>query len=325
MALRRNARIFAKEVRMSLQSNMRRLADEVTWQVRGVFASEQNRRLAFRARALFQPAEMRARARAATQLASKLDPSLRIADADGFLQLPAASIPDTSTIAATGREIASNLVASKSGPGGKSFHRNQLADEVQRRALLSLALDPAIVAMASDYLGVLPVLCDLDYFMSMPSPAPWKKSQLWHCDDDAPRQLKIFLYCDDVGDDNGPFEMIRASDSTEARTSLGYRYAGRRYRVADSEMDAHVPRSKQLSVKGARGSAFVVDTGRCFHKGSRIVLPERRRMVAVALYCTPNGMKLPLRLSTRTPGPYASLATGSMSSVERAVLGFPLV
>jgi len=48
-------------------------------------------------------------------------------------------------------------------------------------------------------------------------------------------------------------------------------------------------------------------------------------MVAVALYCTPNGMKLPLRLSTHTPGPYADLATGSMSSVERAVLGLPLV
>ncbi len=308
---------------MSMQSNMRRLAAGVSWQVRGLFATESTRRLGFWARALCQPTEIRARTQAANKLAATMDPALRVSDKDGYLRLPTSSMPDVSAICTTGRELANKLVDSNAGPGGKTFHRNQLANQAQRRALLALALDPAMVAMASAYLGVLPVLTDLDYFMSVPSPPPWKKSQLWHCDDDSPRQLKIFIYCDDVSEDNGPFEMIGAGASMEARAALRYRYAGRRYRVTDAEMDEHVPREHQLSVTGGRGSAFVVDTARCFHKGSRIVKAANFRMVAVALYATPNGAKLPLRLSHR-PGPYADLAVDRLSDLDRAVLGLPL-
>ena len=308
---------------MSVQSNMRRLAAGVSWQVRGLFAAESARRLGFWARALCQPAEIRARTHAASELALTLDPALEVSEKNGYLHLPARSMPDVSAICATGRELANKLFDASAGPGGKTFHRNQLANQAQRRALLALALDPAMVAMASAYLGVLPVLTDLDYFMSVPSPPPWKKSQLWHCDDDSPRQLKIFVYCDDVNEDNGPFEMIGAGASTSARSALGYRYAGRRYRVTDAEMDEHVPREQQLSVTGGHGSAFVVDTARCFHKGSRIVKTSKYRMVAVALYVTPNGAKLPLRLSHR-PGPYANLASHRLSDIDRAVLGLPL-
>ena len=309
---------------MTLKSNMRRWIDDVSWQVRGAFATEANRRVGFWARSLCQPAEVLARKRWAKELESELAPALRVPDADGHMRLPASGIPSVREICDAGRSIAqATLHSSMKAPAGKSFHRNRLAEGENLAALLRVALDRRMIAMAATYLGVVPVLADVDFFMSLSSAKPWSKSQLWHCDDDAPRQLKVFVYCDDVDEENGPFEMISAADSHRVRTAIKYRYAGRRYRVSDELMDEHLPRKNQLSIRGPRESSFVVDTARCFHKGSRIVEPGRWRMVAVMLYCTPNGAKLPLRLASR-PGPFATLANEHTGDLERAVLGRPI-
>lgn len=301
---------------------MRRWFDALSLQVRGVFATERVRRLGFAARALCQPAEMLTRRRRAAELAGEITPDLVLDEDLGFLRLPNVLLPGVDEVCDAGRAIAATQTGTNS-PGGKAFHRNKLAKPHHMRALLRIALDRRMIAVAAKYLGVLPVLGDVDYFMSLPSKPPWSKSQLWHCDDDAPRQLKLFIYCDDVGDDNGPFEMIAAADSRRVRDRIGYRYAGRRYRVSDELMDRHLLRDKQLSIRGPRASAFLVDTTRCFHKGSRIVTPSRWRMVAVIQYCTPNGSRLPLRLASR-PGPYASLITNQTDELEAAVLGSPL-
>lgn len=309
---------------MDLQSSLRGWLDQLSWQVRGVFASEATRRVAFLARSLCQPAETMARQRWARKLAAELSPELRVPEDDGYLRLPSSGAPDVHEICDYGRSIASaTMAAGTNRPGGKAFHRNKLAEGGVLTALLRLALDRRMIAMAATYLGVLPVLGDIDYILSLPSAKPWSKSQLWHCDDDAPRQLKVFVYCDDVDHDSGPFEMISAAESHRVRRLINYRYAGRRYRVSDELMDKHVSRDNQLSIRGPRESAFVVDTARCFHKGSRILDPARSRMVAVILYCTPNGTRLPLRLANR-PGPFASLANQYTEQLQRAVLGRPI-
>jgi hypothetical protein len=190
-------------------------------------------------------------------------------------------------------------------------------------ALLRVALDRRMVTLAASYLGVLPVLADVDYFLSLPSTPPWTKSQLWHCDDDAPRQLKMFIYCDDVGQDDGPLDIVAAIHSSHVRAEIKYRYAGRRYRVSDELMDRHLARDKQLSLCGPRGTTLVVDTSRCFHKGSRISTAGHHRIVAIIFYCTPVGTHLPLRLA-RTPGPYAKWAEPSWGEIERGVLEHPV-
>jgi hypothetical protein len=309
---------------MNLSTTMRRLYEGLSWNVRGAFASESNRRAGFWARNLFQPAEIAARKRRAQDTSVIAPADCRIPEREGYRQLAAAAMPDVAAVCEAGRKLARATIGDVlASPWGKAFHRDRLATDEHLPALLDVALDPRMIAMATTYLGIVPIINNVDYFVSLPSQPPWSKSQLWHCDDDAAEHLKVFIYCDDVTADDGPFEMIDAADSYRVRNAIGYRYAGRRYRVSDAEMDRHVPHDRQLSVTGARGSAVVVDTARCFHRGSRIPEPGHHRMVALLHYCPPNAARLPLRLASGG-APYARLAARYPGELARAVLGQPL-
>jgi hypothetical protein len=207
--------------------------------------------------------------------------------------------------------------------GNKKFSRFRLAQEEQRHALLKVALDRRMLAMAAAYLGTVPVITEADYYCSFPVTPPFTKSQLWHCDDDARDVLKVFVYCADVEPDDGPFELIAPSVSRAARDAVGYRFAGRRYRVSDEAMARHVSPAQITTLTGPKGTGFVVDTVQCFHRGSRITDPKRSRVVGMICYCPPSGRTLPRRLASgRAPmGAFAETFDGEL---ERAVLGMPL-
>ena len=313
---------------MALAQQLRHLRESAMWHIRGLGATENLRRVGFAARSLCQPTEIKRRRDAAACLAQRFPDAERVPIEAGYLRLPALKGVDFANVAALGSELADAAMQRASNdPGGKRFHHSRLVRARDMPPILKAALQPRMLAIASAYLGTVPILGDVDYFVSLPSEPPWSQSQLWHCDDDAPRQLKLFVYCDDVGEADGPFELIEAAESAKIRKAVGYRYAGRRYRVSDITMDAVLTPRKRVSIRASAGSAFVVDTARCFHRGSRITERGRRRVVGVALYCTPNGSKLPLRLASRR-GPVASrMGEGvlrKLSPLQRAVLGDPI-
>jgi len=216
--------------------------------------------------------------------------------------------------------IAASSLDSGEVSGNKKFSRFRLATVEERLELLRVALDRRLLAMAASYLGVLPVITEADFYCSFPVDGPFTKSQLWHCDDDARDVLKIFIYCDDVTPDDGPFELVQPELSKRTRSAVGYRYAGRRYRVSDAAMSQHVPDSQVVPILGSRGTAFVVDTVRCFHRGSRIVNKDRRRIAAMVCFCPPSGLTLPRRLASGR-APLDGLADQFSGELERAVLG----
>lgn len=309
---------------MALGTSPRAWFDAVSWHVRGLFATEENRRFGFAARELWQPAEIEARRGLARELATELAPELRIQRDVGFRVLPAAAIPDVSRICADGIEIVDGSSLEDGAAGAhKKFSRSRLATVEQRLELLRVALDRRLIAMAASYLGTLPVISEADFYCSYPVEPPFTKSQLWHCDDDARDVLKIFIYCDDVAPADGPFELIGPQASRAARHAVGYRFAGRRYRVSDEAMERQVPSSELTSILGTKGTAFVVDTVRCFHRGSRITEPGHRRVVGMICYCPPSGRTLPRRLTHGT-APMGAFADSFAGPIERAVLGMPV-
>ncbi len=309
---------------MALPTSPRAWLDAVSWHLRGVFATEANRRLQFRARELWQPAEVEARRGAARDLAAELQPELAIDRNRGYLMLPASAIPAVDDVCAIGRTIIKDATTAEGvAPGQKPFFRFRLASHDERAVLLRIALDRRVLAMAAAYLGVLPVITEADFFCSFPVEGAWTKSQLWHCDDDAGDVFKVFIYCDDVASDDGPFELIDSTTSHRARQAVGYRYGGRRYRVGDDEMERHVPAQQITTILGARGTTFAVDTVRCFHRGSRIRDKQRRRVAATICYCPPSGATLPRRLVAGN-APLAEFAPSFTGELERAALGMPL-
>jgi hypothetical protein len=294
------------------------------WKLRGVVATEANWRLAHRARELWQPAEMEARRGLARELAAELPSELRVDRDAGHLMIPPASIPNTDDVCGIGRAIVSEAsLAVGVANGDKKFSRFRLSTHEHRAALLRIGLDRRVIALAASYLGVLPVITEADYYCSFAVEGPWTKSQLWHCDDDAGDVFKLFIHCDDVAPDDGPFEFIDPVHSRRARNAVGYRYGGYKNRVADDVMDRHVPRSEQHSVVGPAGTAFVIDTVRSFHRGSRIRDSNRRRVVTMICFTPPSSNVLPLRLAGNK-APLTEFADHFTSPLERAVLGFPL-
>ena len=309
---------------MPLGTSPRAWFNAVHWHLRGVFATEANRRLGFSVRGLWQPAEIEARRGLAQVLACEQQRELVIDRERGYHVFPDSSLPDVTEVCDIGRSVLEKTRSEEGQhPGDKKFFQFRLAREEQRLALLRVALDRRLIATVASYLGVLPVITEADYFCSLPVAGPFTKSQLWHCDDDAGDVLKIFIYCDDVTETDGPFELVEAGPSRRARNLVGYRYAGRRYRVSDEVMDACVPKQQQISLLGPRGTAFIVDTVRCFHRGSRIVDSDRYRIAAMICYCPPNGLTLPRRLAHGN-APLASFASSFSDPLERAVLGAPV-
>lgn len=309
---------------MALGSSPRAWFDAVSWHVRGLFATEDNRRIGFAARELWQPAEIEARRGLARELATEVAPELRIDRSAGVLMLPASATPDLSEVCTAGQQIleASSLDTGVSS-GNKKFSRFRLAQAEQRHALLKVALDRRMLAMAAAYLGTVPVITEADYYCSFAVTPPFTKSQLWHCDDDARDVLKIFVYCNDVGPQDGPFELISPSVSRPARDAVGYRYAGRRYRVSDEAMARQVSPGQITTITGPKGTAFVVDTVQSFHRGSRITDANHSRVVGMICYCPPSGRTLPRRLA-RGQAPMGAFADSFGGELERAVLGMPV-
>ena len=309
---------------MALPTSPRAWLDAVSWHVRGLFASEANRRIGFRAREMWQPAEIEARRGLARDVATEVAPELRVERQAGHLVLPTAALPSLDEVTTIGRGIIreASLAVGESNQD-KKFSRYRLATRDERIALLRVGLDRRVLAMVASYLGVIPVISEADFFCSFPVAGPFTKSQLWHCDDDAGDVFKLFIYCDDVAPADGPFELIEPTTSRRVRKAIGYRYAGRRYRVSDAVMERHVPSDQITQIMGRSGTAFVVDTVRCFHRGSRIVEQGHRRVAAMICYCPPNGRTVPRRLA-KASAPLVELASSFTNEVERATLGVPL-
>jgi hypothetical protein len=309
---------------MALPTSAKAWFDAVSWHLRGVFATEANRRIQFTARGLWQPAEVEARRGVARDLATELQTELAVDRKRGHRVLATSALPPLDDICAIGSTIVKGATTAQGeAPGQKPFFRFRLANRDERLALLRVGLDRRVIAMAAAHLGVLPVITEADFYCSFPVDGPFTKSQLWHCDDDASDVFKLFVYCDSVAPDDGPLQLIEAELSHRVRHAIGYRYGGRRYRVSDQDMERHVSEQQITTVLGARGTPFVVDTVRCFHRGSRITQPDRRRVVSTITFCPPSGATLPRRLATHK-APLAEFAASFTGELERAVLGMPL-
>jgi hypothetical protein len=298
------------------------LLETISWHARGPFAVSPIRDIGFAAREWFQPREVQTRRKMVAELLASARPYVEIDPAHGYARLPHGNPAALDDLCATGSKIAGPTVGVVLG--GKEFFRRRFSRDEELEVLLRAALDPRLLATVAKYLGELPVISDADYYCSVPYGPPWSKSQLWHCDDDGARIVKLFIYCEDVTAENGPFEFIDATHSARARAGVGYRYAGRRYRVDDASMSEHVASTDQLAIEGPRATAFLVDTAHCFHRGSRIVAKDRRRVAAIVCYCPASGRKLPLRLARGT-APLARFAAMFTDRFQRAALGLPVV
>jgi hypothetical protein len=137
-------------------------------------------------------------------------------------------------------------------PSGTRMASYPLAAVLACPGLLAAINDPAILGIASEYLGCKPTISSIGIRWSFPSPASPAETQLFHRDPDDWRFLKLFVYLSDVDVQSGPHAYVLGSHQTAATL-----------RAKPFRHDALVRdygRDNILVVTGAAGTTFIADT-----------------------------------------------------------------
>jgi len=101
------------------------------------------------------------------------------------------------------------------------------------------ALDADVTTLVSTYLKEMPILTGIHLWHTDKknfTRQGLSETQLLHCDGDAQKQLKLFIYITNVAIDSGAMGLLTADQSKIVRKTLKYRYHSNRYRVDDSEI-----------------------------------------------------------------------------------------
>ena len=242
---------------------------------------------------------------------------------DGYLVLPAGTFSDlVEPIVAAGtrviEQIGHNALVEH---GGKSdfIARGFLPDSAFAvdSPYFRLALDERIVGPVSAYLGVVPVLTEIDVWYSVHQPNAPKRSQLWHMDSDDTTLIKLWVHLSDVDHRSGPLTAFSASDSARLADAVAYNY-GDGYRVPDERVNAVLGSERQVSFIGPRATIDFIDTCRCFHFGSRVSADGEPRRLLMVEYQTPYAFEFS---NYRKEARYRTLAPAASNDLQRLLLG----
>ncbi len=263
------------------------------------------------------PAQVRLRERLAVDLpATEQDAEL---EREGYLQLAPdqfSMLPQALASCSRAFEVSvrSGAVHDAQAEGPKEFLVSIIRDEeaYQHNGLMELAVSSPVLRLASKYLGSVPMLSGIRLWWSPPNTSEID-SQLYHCDREDQRQLKVLLNISDTTHKTGPFTLIPAGISERVKSEVGYSY--KRYRLTDEEVWSTEDQTQAVPLTGPSGSAYCVDTSRCLHFGSRQNSePRLLLMVQYTRYLAPN-VTLPSWLPDRSAAPM------ELDELQRLALG----
>ena len=236
----------------------------------------------------------------------------------GYLVLPPASGSSRHSVVAMGQQVVARHLSQ-----GKVQHEHLMniltwQDIIQHPDIVRYGLTEELVLPVAHYMGQIPVMPVIFLWHSVPCNKPLQGSQLWHLDHSDVRQIKVFVFLQDIDEDNGPLVLIPAPRSQKLRQQLRYNWHNRR-RITDKEMYRLInPDKDVVKITGAKGTAAIVDTSRCFHHGSRLQRDSRNvllyRYMSYATFIFnpfPSPPQYPLARFAKLPG---------LSPLQRTIL-----
>lgn len=256
------------------------------------------------------------------QLAAEATPStFEISRDSGFTICPPGTFEETDELLAAARKLVEE-VDPENQQGKKSYLKMDMVD-ISKLTLdspyMRFALRPDVLAAVSQYLGVVPILSDVDvWYSNFQNRAP-SSSQLYHCDPEDIAQVKIFLYADEVTEKNGPLVLVNAKDSEHVRNELGYKFDPESRKLTDEAFHKALENRTEHPVVGPPGTCIFADTCRCFHYGSRVNEAAPPRILVHFKYLRPSAFVYPLNF--RRKAPFRKMATAELSRMQRLVLG----
>jgi len=272
--------------------------------------------------------DTRLRRRVARELCARAKGgAARIPTADGYLVLDGAQIEAVRRAIPGVRARLDKWLAEPSGSDEKKPFlrvRELPLSEEANKDIVALALQPELLVPVSEYLGGIPVVGMAALWYS-PNDSFHGSSQFFHLDAEDARQIKCFLFLDDVDAQSGPFTLIPASHSREAIDRIPMlRKGGHNKKVEDRDIFSSVSQKETKALTGPKGTIALVDTTNCLHFGSRP--GERPRALLMIHYYSGVSSELPL-LGWGGRRPHKSSFDNALRElvIERGMLSFPLL
>jgi hypothetical protein len=146
---------------------------------------------------------------------------------------------------------------------------------------VAVALQPELVSVVAASMGEVPRLDYVLLTLSRHSSKQLSYSQLWHRDFDDTKVIKLFFYLTDVASPNdGPFTFIPGPDSDK----MGFRLKSH---LHDDQIFRWIPKSAVKAICAPRLTAFMVNTSRCLHMGSRVAHGHERLLYTATYFSVP--------------------------------------
>jgi hypothetical protein len=156
-------------------------------------------------------------------------------------------------------------------------------------SFLDFALSSEVLATVAHHMGCIPVLTRTGppgvRFMESneaynPNPdGPFVESQIFHLDVHDRPVVYVIVLLRDTTEASGPWHFLPASASDRAARRLDYQKRGQPYRVTDERMYGVVNPDEVIRFTGPAGSVLFIESGRCFHYGSRKAIVPRYQMM----------------------------------------------
>jgi len=166
----------------------------------------------------------------------------------------------------------------------KSYLKPLLSkDDIKiQSAITNLAISDELLSVVTNYLGIFPILYYINIWFTpgKENQNEYQGSQLFHLDHEDYKQLKVFIYLNDMEIDHGPTQYISAENSKEYVLRFSYNTKQQNKNIPDSQLTKY----KKIVHLGKKGSIVLMDTSNCFHCGGR---SKKDRFLLVFQYLTP--------------------------------------
>jgi len=198
-------------------------------------------------------------------------PAVSIDKKEGYAFTSPQEVPEIAGAIAQAAEIyraaaeKQSLERVEGGTSRKAFMMQAAEGAAMNRYtdIMRAAVARPILDAVTEYLGEVPILGNVTIMVSVPNNSQ-VGSQLYHLDFADEKQVKLFIYVDEVTLDNGPFTFTPISVTNELIKAYGYD----RGRLTIEEVEKAVGAKKEIQVTGPAGTALLCDTSRCLHYGS---------------------------------------------------------
>ena len=161
----------------------------------------------------------------------------------------------------------------KTSSGSKEYLRNILSHENKKeiQSFLNFFLNQEIINIVGEYLSSKPLLVELKLLHSpIIENIEQSGSQLFHCDYDDDRIVKLFLNIFDTNENSGPLEAISAKKTLMLREEHDINLGDH-----TNSVEKNVTNKDIKKFLGLKGDLTVIDTSNCFHRGSFNVTKDR--------------------------------------------------